>query len=368
MNKILVIEDTLFILKSVADMLKKSGFDVLTASDGVHGIDIAKSELPNLILCDIDMPELNGYEVLNELSKSSQTNLIPFIFMSATKIDLSEIRYGMSLGADDYIIKPFTNEELVTAINSRLEKHKRFIEHSEKRLENLRKNIIYSLPHEFRTPLTTMMMTSSLLNDRADLMKTDDIKKMARRMNKSAKRLHRLIENFLLYMQINSLSHDEEKIKYIQAKSTAEPKKIISQVCLMKAEEVGRKDDLIIEKIENAGIKISSDNLEKIITEIIDNAFKFSKENTKVVVKTYKSNDVYTIRIKDHGRGMTVEQISKIGAYMQFERKIYEQQGSGFGLIIAKKLVELHLGTLTINSEYEYFTEIEIRFKIVDKA
>jgi signal transduction histidine kinase len=103
-------------------------------------------------------------------------------------------------------------------------------------------------------------------------------------------------------------------------------------------------------EISDAIVKVSPVRLSKIAEEIIDNALKFSLPNTPVKIIGYSSNNSYHLYVIDHGRGMTKEQISRVGAYVQFERKMYEQQGSGLGLSIAKMLVELHGGKFLIES------------------
>lgn len=123
-----------------------------------------------------------------------------------------------------------------------------------------------------------------------------------------------------------------------------------------------RENDLIL-KTQNAEIKISVEDLAKITKEIIDNAFKFSEAGTVVTVETSQTNDYFIAQITDNGRGILPEQIDNIGAYMQFERKIYEQQGMGLGLIIARKLTGLHNGILEIKSEREKTTKVTIYLK-----
>lgn len=125
MTKIIVIEDNEGMRENIVEMLELADYEVLSASNGKEGVELVKKELPDLIVCDIMMPELDGYGVLYYLSKMPQTRAIPFIFLSA-KADRQDLRKGMNLGADDYITKPFEDIELLEAIESRLEKRKRF--------------------------------------------------------------------------------------------------------------------------------------------------------------------------------------------------------------------------------------------------
>ena len=125
MKKVLLIEDNLEMRENTAEILELSGYQVVTAENGKIGIEKAKQYTPDLIICDIMMPELDGYGVLRVLSKIPITSNIPFIFLTA-KTERDDFRKGMALGADDYITKPFDDVELMDAIELRLKKHKAF--------------------------------------------------------------------------------------------------------------------------------------------------------------------------------------------------------------------------------------------------
>jgi CheY-like chemotaxis protein/CRP-like cAMP-binding protein len=122
MKEILIIEDNEDVRENTADLLELADYKVITAENGKIGVEMATQQLPDVIICDIMMPELDGYEVLETLSKNSKTSQIPFIFLTA-KSEKIDMRKGMNLGADDYLTKPFTENELLEAIESRLKKH-----------------------------------------------------------------------------------------------------------------------------------------------------------------------------------------------------------------------------------------------------
>lgn len=120
-NKILIIEDNQNVRENLSEILALSGYETVTASNGKEGVQTALRELPNLILCDVMMPVLDGYGVLRILSKSPGYAHVPFIFLTA-KTELADVRRGMTLGADDYITKPFDDVELLDTIELRLSK------------------------------------------------------------------------------------------------------------------------------------------------------------------------------------------------------------------------------------------------------
>lgn len=149
MAKILVIEDHQDVRENICEILELSDYDVFEASNGKEGVRIAIAELPDLIICDIMMPELDGYGVIHILNKKSETRDIPFIFLSA-KSEKTDFRKGMNLGADDYLTKPFDDKELLQAVELRLQKRKSSGSgetsvnsgfHSEKKLEEALKHL-----------------------------------------------------------------------------------------------------------------------------------------------------------------------------------------------------------------------------------
>ncbi|KOR37482.1 MULTISPECIES: ATP-binding response regulator [Planktothricoides] len=121
MKKILVIEDEKPVLTNIIEILESGGFRAIGAENGEIGVQLATQEIPDLIICDIMMPVLDGYGVLTKLRSQPLTEIIPFIFLTA-KADKGDLRQGMNLGADDYISKPFRRKELLEAVNIRLEK------------------------------------------------------------------------------------------------------------------------------------------------------------------------------------------------------------------------------------------------------
>ena len=127
MQKILVIEDEKPVLTNILEILTSGGFSAIGAENGISGVQLAKEHLPDLIVCDVMMPELDGYEVLTQLRSEPATATIPFIFLTA-KADKNDLRQGMTLGADDYLTKPFRRKELLEAISARLAKHQAVIQ------------------------------------------------------------------------------------------------------------------------------------------------------------------------------------------------------------------------------------------------
>ncbi len=348
MRKILVIEDDEPVRAGILALLEAEDFDVIDAENGRVGVQFAQKHLPDLILCDLMMPELDGHSVLKLLRQTPVTATIPFIFLTA-KAAKEDRRQGMELGADDYLVKPVISKELLGAIATRLEKHSTIQQQSEAKLRSLRSSITLSLPHELHTPLNGILGLSALLIEEHPLLEATEILEMAGIIHSSGQRLYRLIQNFLLYAQLEITAADPEQVKVLRSQRTNFSEIVIKEVALRKAKQACREDDLQLE-LQDTVVQISEDNLKKIAEELIDNALKYSPTGTPIRITGIHSVNVLLLSVTDYGRGMTAEQITNLGAYMQFERKNYEQQGSGLGLIIARRLAELHGGDLKIES------------------
>jgi two-component system, sensor histidine kinase and response regulator len=363
MNRILVVEDAHSLRRDILEMLTFEGYEVTGAEDGLVGVQRARELLPDLIICDIMMPHMDGYGVLETLREDVVTASIPFVFLTA-RTDRVDIRQGMELGADDYLTKPFTAAELLQTVRTRLEKHERLNELAKKPMKDLQDNIILALPHELRTPLNVILGFSDLLMSDYDDMDAARVGEMARHMNSAALRLYRLIENFLIYANVEILKSTPEKYEALRGAVTEHPRAVIEYAALDKAQQMKREGDIQLDVEDTLGVQVVEEYLRKVVEELIDNALKFSEPNIPVQIKAYPERDRYVVCITDRGRGMTPEEIANIGAYMQFNRRFFEQQGSGLGLTIARRLVELHGGALSVTSVPDDNTTVRVVLKI----
>jgi two-component system, sensor histidine kinase and response regulator len=359
MKKILVIDDEEWLREMVHMALREKGFDVVEADNGATGIEAARRELPDLILCDVNMEKVNGYLTLSALRNEAATAAIPFILMTGLA-DNAGMRQGMELGADDYLPKPFAIEALYAAVEARLKKAQTLRQQAEKQLTDLRDNISMMLPHELRTPLNGIVAYGEILAADAAHLPPAEIAEMGRVIYDSGKRLERLIENFLIYAQLELLAADAQKVSALRHKQTSSPAKLIEERARAHAQAVERADDLVLE-LADQPMPISEDYLAKIVDELVQNAFKFSEAGRRVHLALFPLPNGVALSVSDQGRGFSTEHITRVGAYMQFDRKMHEQQGLGLGLTIAKRLTELHGGTLTIQSKRDSATTVTVK-------
>ena len=349
MTRILVIEDEPTILANVLQILEIGGYEATGAENGLEGIELARRSTPDLIISDIMMPGADGYDVLLHIRNDTAMSMTPFIFLTALA-DKAAMRQGFEFGADDYLTKPFTASELLVAVSTRLERHSAIVREYNRKVEDLRGNILHMLPHELRTPLNVILGYSEFLITSSQSMGPEKITEIAERINQGGRRLNRLIENFLLYTQIKLIQADPAQFQALRGSRLTQPKVIIEQVAMQQAQQAGRDQDLQMDVENRQSVCILEDSFKKIVEELVDNGFKFSKSGKPVQVRAAPVDGTYVVQVNDYGRGMTGQQIADIDACMQFERGIYEQQGTGVGLSIVKGLIDLFAGTLTIES------------------
>jgi two-component system sensor histidine kinase/response regulator len=364
MKKILIIDDDISLLSNIEIYLEGNNYQPFITSNGYQGIQIAKEKQVDLIICDINMPVIDGLEVLERLRQDPETLGIPFLFLTGEGRDL--FRKGMELGADDYLNKPFEPTELLKVIEFRFKKHEIFKEKSEVKIKELRENLTRMLPHELKTSLTGILGYSEFLLDSYDeTMPKAEVLEIIRHIHKGALRLQSLTENFLLYSNLKLLQTNDSALKPLKNETFNITKVKISDIALQIARNYARTEDLQF-SAEESVIKIPDYYFHKVFTELVDNALKFSNPGTKVKITGEVKDGFYYLNIMDSGRGILPEQISRIEAFMQFDRNLYEQQGAGLGLIIAKLISEIfELDFIIKNNDESKGTNIQLKFNLV---
>ena len=360
MKRILVIDDEAGLREMVNAVLSQKGYAVVEAGNGRQGIKLARQTLPNLILCDVRMQELDGYRTLAALREEPATAAIPFILMTGYA-DPAGMRQGMELGADDYLPKPFSAEQLHGAVEARLRKAEQVRQEAERKLADLRDSISLALPHELRTPLNGILAYGEILSADAGTLQPTEVAEMGQVISESGRRLMRLIENFLIYTQLELLGSDPAKAAAFQRGTTRFPVRNLQAKARTAAQSAHRPDDLVLD-LEDQSVPMAEDHLLKIVDELVQNAFKFSQPGTPVRVALRAGEQGPVLSVADQGRGLSPEQVATMGAYMQFDRKMQEQQGLGLGLTICRRLAQMHGGALLIETEPGTGTTVSIWF------
>ncbi len=357
-TRILVIDDDRAIRQWIIDILRLEGYETLAAPDGVAGVDLAKKELPDLIISDVLMPGLDGYGVVTTLKGDPPTSGIPVILLTGSD-DRHGVRQGMGLGADDYIAKPCDASDLLASVRARLEK-KRSLGGA---LDELKTHLSLMVPHEFRTPLMAILGYSEIMLEDLNrhTFSEDNFRHYAQAIRRAGERLFRLVENYVLYASLAVRQAGGGKGEGGELK--CDPVQIVGQVAKRLSTAYGREDDVNVH-LEDAVVGMPVEYFTKIVEELLDNALKFSVKATPVTLSGVVVDGSYVLECADKGRGMSEEQVRRIQPFMQFDRAKHEQQGMGLGLALVRTIVDMACGLFSVQSALGEGTMIRIALPI----
>jgi signal transduction histidine kinase len=364
-TKILLIEDEAMLRAEVAEWLDFEGYEIYTAEDGLVGIEMALRHLPDLIVCDIMMPHLDGYGVLFELRSNSKTMNTAFIFTTA-KVTHDDLRKGMTSGADDYLTKPYSRAELLQAIQTRVEKkaaneqqhqaevaqlHAALGEEHEQRL--LKARMVAMFSHDFRNPLASIMASVSLMRDYADRMDEGGRLKHLNRVDGSVRQLIQMLDDMLFMAQMDSMSFKVD-LELLYAEQFVEH--IVKEFQLIYAESH------LIRFESNLGEKVLSDSrlMRQITANLISNAIKYSPNSKEVCVSFNRKDRQYILAVKDLGIGISESDQARLFNSFQRGSNVGGIKGTGLGLAIVKQAVDLLGGSVQLESQLGRGTTVTV--------
>lgn len=327
---IFIIEDNDMIRENVVDILTIHDFKITAFSDGNIAIKEIKKIKPDLVLCDIMMPALPGYKVLEALKDDVATAMIPFIFVTS-KSEKTDVRSGMDLGADDYLTKPFTIKELISTVNARLEKAEKEKNSFNYKLDDLS----HIISHEYNTPLNGILGLTSLLADNENNISADDAAAYLASINKAGERLKKTNERLINFINI-------EKTALIANSKTLNSNDALAYVYKAASNFATKyqrlQDYQITPNITLADFSIiNSDCFYIIIDELLDNCFKYALSNTMINIQLTDVNETLALKITNEGVFNSQNSTSEAGLKKYFESK----NGFGIGLYMVDKINKL---------------------------
>lgn len=213
------------------------------------------------------------------------------------------------------------------------------------------------IPHELRTPLVAIMGYSQLILSEIEIMGSKEIKETTERILWSANRLHSRIEKFIAYSDLD-LPFGSESISNGKT-ATRFTNEFVSNI-IMGHYLLNERAFSIKLKIEPVLINIRETQIARLLKELIENAAKYSDSNSEIIVSGEKGIAGYNLTVTDYGIGMDKKEIESIGVFQQFSREAHSQEGNGLGLAICKKIVQMHNGILSIESEKGKFTTVKV--------
>lgn len=362
-NNILIVDDDEFWLKSLELELVQLKY-VVFLSNGKNSLDEYHDKNIDLILCDIHMDGKSGFDLLQEIHVNERYSMVPFILMSGL-VDTFVVRRAMWLGAEDILEKPFTMDDLVNVFNAQEERLLRIRKYAEDRLDTLRESIQKVFPSELYNPLHIISGNSFILTELTEDIDQRKLKRIGSSISKGASQLQAIFEKISIYTYL--LTHHNVIAKFSKEKFRYDAGLLIERVARNTAMKYVREHCLSVEINLESHICISVEYLEKIIEEIVDNALKFSPEDSPITIQVKCEDPVVRITVKDNGCGMLKKQLDQIGPFMQFDKKLMQQHGIGLGLSLIKLIVDVHAGIMTFDSKMNEGTTVSILIPLLAK-
>jgi len=353
MNRVLIIEDDAVARRQLVQLFQFEDFEVSEAECGEAGIAAASNKPPDLVVCDIMMPGTDGFGVLEALRRRDETALTPFIFLTA-KAGGKDVRLGMNQGADDYITKPFDPDALLASARQRMARRGVQLAEAERRATDTGMLAAAALPREMEGCLAHLESLSNALPAAFD--GNQRAKEIGQSLGVEIERLRSLSRRLSLYGELPNL--------YARRFSNAGAIPRCSVHVAVDAAKAAamrwnRGEDLKLAESE-AGVPLPIEAAEVVVTELVNNACKFSLGATPIRVEISSEQACWKIAIADRGRGMNAQQIREVGAFKQFWTGADRPSGLGIGLVLVQTLVRVYGGEVQIESEPGEGTRVSV--------
>jgi two-component system sensor histidine kinase/response regulator len=358
---VLVVDDQIENIVAIKAVLKRLNVNVMSANNGVQAIEVADRELPDMIILDIVMPEMDGFEACRILKGNDRTKDIPIMFLTSQFKEIKDKVKGLDMGADDYLLKPFDNLELAARVKVmlRLSAAQKFL---------IQKNRHYMemlsfISHELKNPLTSILTVAETFKNGILGDLTPEQKHMIDISDRNAEYIHSMINRYLSLAKLEKGEMHPEISEFEFFNDVFEP--VISHIQL-----IIKQNNKKLIKGSNVNDKkinfVSDPNFLKIVlNNLLSNAIKYSDERGEIIYDYYTENNELIIKIKNSSAGLNENEISKL--FNKFERLKNEiskkQKGSGLGLYNTKEILKLINGTVECSSELGEYVEFIVKVK-----
>lgn len=370
-HTVLMVDDNPTNLNVLLDALKHHGFKLLAAKSGEEAIQRALFAKPDLILLDVLMPGIDGFETCQRLKANPETEEIPIIFMTALADTVDKVK-GFSFGAVDYITKPFQHEEVLSRVNAHLtiqdlkrnleqknaemEEKNRLLDEAlkhEKELNRLKTGLVGMASHELRRPLTVISLYSRSLIPKENGI-TADQQDGYDKIHKSIRQMTQLLDDILLATQseLGKLNFEPEVVN-------------LGDLCSKIVQESELIDDYAHHLHYSATVKsenalVDQRMIQRIISNLLSNAIKYSPKGSNIWFNLVETEGQARFTIRDEGIGISPEDQARLFENFQRGSNVGKTPGTGLGLSIVKQCVELHNGKMRFSSELGKGTTFEV--------
>lgn len=359
LKTILIIDDDAHLAATLALGLEANGYRTLCAHDAAVGWEMAHAHLPDLILCDIDMPGKDGRRLLQEMRADPALASRQFVLMTGKPTHGNQ-RAGMDLGADDFLLKPFSLAALIGCVAARLRRAEFSRRVDDRAVDQLQESLGSALPQKFLMPLASIMGLAQLLETELDSEAKPDVREDLRSIQAAGRRLHRTLRNYLMILDLEpNGSTAPGALLDAGAVQTA-----LANGCTAAATPHARAADVALD-LTGASLRCYPKDLGIVAEELVDNALSFSRPGTPVRVRAWSEGSSFHFTVTDTGRGLTPEQLQSIRSQPLPDQRLVGQQGLGLGLTLVAKLATRLGGKFEIESEAGKGTTASITLPII---
>lgn len=356
MQVIIVVEDETQIREEVVDWLTFEGYDARGASNGREALELIQAQTPDLIISDISMPEMDGYELILEVRSNPKWVHIPFIFLTAAA-DRSAVRYGMTIGADDYITKPFTHAELMNAVQTRLKKQD-ILNHQvqeyvsdltsaldeERKRRQLKSRLIAMFSHDFRNPLSSILSSSNIIRNYEAKLTPERKRQHLDRIDGAVHLLTQMMDDMLTMVQVERGQLDFVPMPMDLATF------INGIVDEFRVIDNGLHTITYCPTLKRT-VNADSRLFRQIVTNLLSNGLKYSPQGSEVVIMLNEKDGQVCLCVKDSGIGIPAHNLPKLFECFYRADNAKTIKGTGIGLCIVKECAERHGGRVSVDSE-----------------
>jgi signal transduction histidine kinase len=366
-SSILIADDEVHGRETLESLLTGENYNLLFASNGSETFEMAKKYKPDLILLDIMMPGMTGYEVCRKIRLDDELIKVPIILVTALDDRESRIM-GIESGADDFITKPINSRELrlrirtITRLDRYRQIHQSFAEklklekelEKEKELNELKSAFVSMVSHEFRTPLATISFATGFLAKYWNKLNAQEIEQKLNKIESQVKHMTNLLEDVL---DLGKSESKQVEVNPVFVNFLDFMKPILEQVEFT----TNYKNKFEINKgAKDCSIYIDEELGKNIFINLLNNASKFSNENEIIKINVYNANSETIVEVIDSGIGIDEKEIATVFTAFHRGSNTGTIQGTGLGLAIVKKLVERHKGNVKIDSKLGKGTKVSV--------
>jgi two-component system sensor histidine kinase/response regulator len=367
---ILIVDDTLKNIQLLGAILKKAAYDISIATSGKQALSLLESVTPDLILLDVMMPDMDGYEVCKTIKKIKKLETVPVIFLTG-KTDTDDIVKAFEVGASDYVMKPYKTAELLARVGLQLDlKFARDeLKASNDELARMNKDkdqFLSIISHDLRSPFQGILGLSGLLKTEFDTFSPEDRMDIVELLDSSLNSVYKLIENLLSWslVEMGKYKLYATRINVLEVAN--------SQLQLYKIQLKDKSIVLNVNIDDSLDLVTDEQGLSTVIRNLFSNAVKFTPEGGSITVSAGLCNDsLVSISVIDTGPGISEEIINRVLGNDDMRLKSLpgtnSEQGSGIGLLLSRELIHLMGGKLEIiskgekGSEFKFYLPPEMR-------